>query len=340
MIKELILSNFQNKLKNKSYINNNDAKENSSDDIFLLAGDASTRSYWRWKKSGQSYIVTQYPEDITSQQSFERYVYWQKKYHDAKIKVPQILEKIQNDGLILQEDIGIDSLQTVLGNSTPERELKLLELCLEPLQKIVSISYKDYEGPMPQFDEKKLQYEINNTLKYFLGQYLEIKNWQEHMKLWVPILNRISALPKVLCHRDYHSRNLMVKNETIYVIDFQDSMLGPIQYDLCSLLDDCYIKYHPGNYQTLMRKYYKIITEAGVYKSSYDQFFEEYHLVKIQRQYKAIGSFCYVWSTKKSVKYLRYISYVMESIKSSFSVLNQKELIPLQEKVLSSYYEY
>lgn len=314
-------------------------KNDKAIDIKILAGDASTRKYWRWNLEEKKMIVAGYLNDEESKKSLERFVYWKKKYDSENIRVPEIFEVDYSHGLILQEDVGDRSLQVELANCSSENELNYMLQSIDLILRISKIKYNDYVGQLPEFNESKLQYEINNSLKYFVGEYLGVSEWDKYLTLWKPLLKRIAEMPKVLCHRDFHSRNLMVAKKSIVVIDFQDTMLGPVQYDLCSFLDDCYVCYAVGNYQQVMRKFFESYLEKGLLDSSYEKFFIDYHLVKIQRQYKALGSFCYIWSTKKSAKYLRYLSYVVESIRSSFDVLNLKELVPLKEKMLSLYYE-
>lgn len=315
----------------------------------LLIGDASSRQYYRYsdKSSNQTYILTRYP-GVSSKASLERYIYWQNAYEKAHLLVPKTLGFDLAKQLLVQEDVGTIALQNNLGSSSIDNEKQKLLEAVSLLPKIrklaVDTGLNDYAstfGTMPSFNLEKLQFEINHTLKYFIGLYLEKeKEIATLQKLWTPLLQRIANLPKHLCHRDYHSRNLMCWKDKLYVIDFQDSMMGPVEYDLCSLLDDCYIKYQPASYQYVMRSFFDQALSDKVIDKSYEEFFINYHLVKLQRQFKAIGSFCYVWSDKNNVKYLKYISYVMESIKSSFEVLNLPELAALKEKVLTLYYEH
>jgi aminoglycoside/choline kinase family phosphotransferase len=312
----------------------------------LLAGDASTRQYYRYqtKDHDKSYILTYYPGE-SSLASLKRYNYWQKKYHDHSILVPKIYAVDFKHQLVLQEDIGNEPLQAQLGIGSQDLAKNSLNDAVSKLSMIRKLRIEDYQKllstEVPSFNLAKLQFEINHTLKYFVGHFLEKQHEVEKLqKLWLPLLEKLSKLPMHLSHRDYHSRNLMHFKNQLYVIDFQDSMLGPIQYDLCSLLDDCYIKYHPAVYQSVMRNFFDQVVQDKHHNESYEEFFVNYHLVKLQRQYKAIGSFCYVWSDKNNVRYLKYISYVMESLKSSFEVLNLPELAALKEKVLTLYYEH
>lgn len=313
-----------------------DTKLENPSGFSLLSGDASSRRYFRY----QEFILTHYP-DSNSKSSMERYLYWQKKYTQEHIPVPKLIASDLDRQLVVQEDLGSLMLQNVSGNASLAREKELLDDAVSLLAQIRKISISDYAGTIPSFNLEKLNFEINHTLKYYIDRYLQkSQSIKELQQLWAPVLKKISEMPMVLCHRDYHSRNLMFANSRLFVIDFQDSMLGPIQYDLCSLLDDCYIKYHPANYQSSLRNFFDQALSDKLVSSSFEEFFVNYHLVKLQRQFKAIGSFSYMWSEKNNVKYLKYISYVMESMKFSFHFLELPELASLKEKVLTLYYEH
>ncbi len=290
------------------------AQELNNPKFQLLSGDASSRMYFRCYDGVQSYILTFYPEN-NSKAALDRYIYWQKKYTDYGIAVPELYAVDFKKQIVLQTDIGNTMLQNELGNCSVEKEKKYLNEATSILSKIRLIDIKDHNGPLPVFNMEKLSFEINHTLKHYISSYLQKSNEVEGLKkLWEPVLKKIATYPTVLCHRDYHSRNLMFANKLV-VIDFQDSMLGPIQYDLCSLLDDCYLKYQPASYQSVMRNFFDQALSEKLVAPSFEEFFVQYHYVKLQRQFKAIGSFTYMWAEKNNVKYLKYISYVMESMK-------------------------
>ena len=310
-------------------------------DMKLLSGDASSRLYWRYMNLGQSYIVCLYP-DLPSKASLERFIYWQKKYKEIGISVPNIIHVDLLKQIVIQEDVGDEFLQKTLGTGSIELEYDLLKSALSMLHKVRKINYQDYNGVIPKFNAEKLTLEVNQTHKYFVKDYLgqNIIPLSKLEDAWIPIITKLEKLPQVLCHRDFHSRNLMYFNKQLHAIDFQDTMLGSIYYDLCSLMDDCYLRYHPATYQKLMREYYDSCIQEGVLRSSFDEYFVNYHFMKLQRQYKAIGSFTYVWKEKCNTRYLKYIAYVMESMKTSFEVLDLPEINNLKKILLGIYYEY
>jgi len=100
------------------------------------------------------------------------------------------------------------------------------------------------------------------------------------------------AQPQVVVHRDYHSRNLMVTAENNPgILDFQDAVLGPITYDLVSLLEDCYIALPASMEHQLIEFYRGRAKEFGIPITGRDEFMVSYDLMGVQRHLKAAGIF-------------------------------------------------
>ena len=95
------------------------------------------------------------------------------------------------------------------------------------------------------FDVEKLTWELNFFVRHFLEAYRGVQLTDDERTAlaaeWATIVEELAAEPRVLCHRDYHSRNLMLRDGRLYLIDFQDARLGPNTYDLVSLLRDSYV---------------------------------------------------------------------------------------------------
>ena len=100
------------------------------------------------------------------------------------------------------------------------------------------------------------------------------------------IAEELAAEPRVLCHRDYHSRNLMVHRNRLVVIDFQDARMGPATYDLVSLLRDCYVDLS----QNLVAAMTDCFLEAVPTERTAD-FGRRFDLMSVQRHLKALGTF-------------------------------------------------
>ncbi|MEA3346802.1 MAG: phosphotransferase, partial [Candidatus Auribacterota bacterium] len=117
--------------------------------------------------------------------------------------------------------------------------------------------------------------------------------------------------PKVVTHRDYHSRNIFLKDGKIYVLDFQDARLGPRQYDLCSLLRDSYF---PLPSQSIERLIYYYLDKSGIPSSEFARFFKIFDIMSFQRNLKAAGTFGYMSVIKNKKTYAKYLPRTFDYI--------------------------
>ena len=147
------------------------------------------------------------------------------------------------------EDLGDVTLQAHLGAATAAEHAALYRQAVgfiarmqqrgEPLR---SDAYPPYRIA---FDVEKLTWELEFFVKHYLlaykGARLSDAEREALRAEWAAIVDELAAEPRVLCHRDYHSRNLMLHDGSLYIIDFQDARMGPDTYDLASLLRDSYV---------------------------------------------------------------------------------------------------
>ena len=109
--------------------------------------------------------------------------------------------------------------------------------------------------------------------------------------------------PRVLCHRDYHSRNLMVHGGSLHIIDFQDARMGPDTYDLASLLRDSYVDITDVELDALVQSFLALkgpAVDAGEFRRRFD-------LMSLQRNLKALGTFGHQTATRGNQVYIQYI---------------------------------
>jgi aminoglycoside/choline kinase family phosphotransferase len=110
----------------------------------------------------------------------------------------------------------------------------------------------------------------------------------------------------VLCHRDYHSRNLMVRDGELHIIDFQDARMGPDTYDLVSLLRDSYMDITEGEADDLIA--YFLALKAGTPAERPEaEFRRRFDVMALQRNLKALGTFGYQTITRRNPVYIQYI---------------------------------
>lgn len=154
-------------------------------------------------------------------------------------------------------------------------------------------------------------WEMNYARDHFLEKVGGVKPSDKDAKAlqeeFLKICETLDRLPKFVCHRDYHSRNLMLKLGRVYVIDFQDARLGPIQYDLVSLVHDSYVNLSQDTIQKIKADYLDKATQVGP-KGVIRADFEEMFLLQIiQRCFKACGSFASFLNMRNDTRYLKYI---------------------------------
>src|SRR5204863_9991752 len=151
------------------------------------------------------------------------------------------------------------------------------------------------------FDVEKLTWEMHYFVKHFVEGYrgaaLSPAQRSALSQEWTHLVDELASEPHVLCHRDYHSRNLMVHGGQLYVIDFQDARMGPDTYDLVSLLRDSYMDITEAQLDDLIA--YFLALQAGTEREQDTaEFRRRFDLMALQRNLKALGTFGYQTITR------------------------------------------
>jgi N-acetylmuramate 1-kinase len=312
------------------------------EEIDKLTGDASTRRYYRIFTSRQSYVVCL---DNPSDDGIEKHPFLsvQQFLMENQVKVPKILDHNLTRGYSLQEDLGDTTLLHHLGEVTSrEQEYESYRVIIDQLLQLHAIPAKKITNPnlfQLKFDHQKYMDETRFTFKYFLNFFSKNQDeflLQELESMFEPIMRRLSEQRMVITHRDFHSRNIMVKDNVFTFIDFQDARWGIPQYDLVSLLEDCYYDLDEGNRQKLKRHYFDSLDPQIHGQGSYDHFLELYADMTIQRVFKAVGSFCYIYNWRKDDRYLKYIGFAMEKIRRV--MMDNPRYAQLKTKLFHHYY--
>lgn len=309
--------------------------------IERLTGDASTRKYYRVHCTDQSYVVClDNPTEINK----NPFVQIQSFLYENGIRVPNIYDRDVSKGYLLEEDLGDETLLKILGIiNDPEQELEIYKSIVDQLVKMHSFSEDKLKGTLIEtqaFDYKKYSEEIDFSLKYFLRKFLNNEDesiYNELKKCFDDICKELSSFKMVCTHRDFHSRNVMVKNGENIIIDFQDARMGIPQYDLVSLLEDCYYELQHPNKEKLIKYYFEKMDMTSLGQGSYDHFKEMYDLMTLQRVFKAIGSFSYIFEHRKDYRYVKYIGFAMEKIRTV--MLKYDRFSNLRRSLFNIYYE-
>ncbi len=309
-------------------------------EIDRLTGDASTRRYYRIFTDNNSYVV------CLDNASLEKntFLVVQDYLQGHKVRVPNVYDYNIQRGYILEEDLGdITLLQKLSQLENTEEEFDIYKMVIGEMLKIHKLPPNSVaKTPMAKlaFDYEKYKQEIDFTIKYFIEYFFNIESEEERNILSMefdPICKNLASQKKVLTHRDLHSRNVMFKSNELILIDFQDARMGIPQYDLVSLLEDCYYKVNGENKLKLINYYWENLPNDIHGQETFENFMEFYSDMLVQRVFKALGSFAYIYHTRKDQRYLKYIGFGMEKLRTTF--LKYKKYDNLRKKLFKIYYE-
>ena len=213
-----------------------------------LHGDASSRAYVRVTPTGGPPVVlVLHPEPFAADALPQVVV--GALFRRLGIPIPSVLDQAADLGILAVEDLGDETLQSWMEGGDDRDPAPLYRQAIGHIATLQTRGASlRTEGALPfhlAFDAAKLTWELD----FFRSEFLEAHRRVGLSPAEAGALGRelaalateLAAEPRVLCHRDYHCRNLMVRNGRLIVIDFQDARLGPGTYDLVSLLRDCYV---------------------------------------------------------------------------------------------------
>jgi len=249
--------------------------------------------------------------------------------HFAKhnVRVPEVVAMSEAEGLVLLEDLGDLTLERKFWeNQSPSHSMGFYQKSIDELIKIhfhATLDKSDCSAFKMEFDTAKLLWEMNygrsNLLEQMCKYEFTEKESKELANVFTHICERLHQEPKFIAHRDYHSRNLMIKFDEVRVIDFQDARLGPIQYDLVSLLRDSYVEIKAPQAKELLGYYFDQAKEFLPKNFSQDHFNEIYEVQTIQRCFKACGSFSSFFNAREDTRYLKYIGHTLMRVMKSLT---------------------
>lgn len=315
-----------------------DVFENTNPEVLTLAGELSNRKYYR--------IVVKKPSEGSSTPSYvlqaaesfsdpeqHPFLIAQQIFRHIGIRVPKIFGVAGQEGWILVEDCGDFFLQY-------RQEADLYKQALEMLFSLQACS-----GPakdMPQslqeaphwkwtFDFEKLNAEMLHTEKFFIAGLL--KEELPFARMMSANSEFLAKCPRILCHRDFHSRNLLVMEDKLYALDFQDARMGPYTYDLVSLLWDPYANMKDDLRELLLNEWFE--KSKGLHKNIE----EELHRMKIQRLLKAIGSYSSFYLDRGNPSCFFFIEGALFDTLNSFAHLNDAGKLNRDEKKVQAWLE-
>ncbi len=275
------------------------------------SSDASFRSYWRVFSQARTFIVMDAPP---IHENCEPFIDISMRLSKSDLNVPEVFHKDLQQGFLLLSDLGTVQYLDVLNDKSCKALYGDAITALIKMQK-----YTDQHN-LAHYNEQLLQQEMNLFDQWFINKHIGIElNQQQQNTLsnchQLLIINATEQ-PQTFVHRDYHSRNLMktAKNNP-GILDFQDAVIGPVTYDLVSLLRDCYIKWDNQiveQLSDLFLQQYNHINQQHISNEKWNRWFD---LMGMQRHLKAIGIFCRLNYRDNKPNYLKDINRTLSYVK-------------------------
>jgi aminoglycoside/choline kinase family phosphotransferase len=308
--------------------------------ITKLTGDASTRSYYRARSGDQPVIVALYNspfderetaverlarlegENVSARLTFANdpcaHLEVTNLLLDAGLPVPAILGVSGSERAMLIQDVGDLRLQDWIETRTDQEVTEAYRQAVELIVRIQEATETALEADSIcahlAFDEAKLRWELGFFFANYFNRYL-------HLRLEPAVANAVqadfkalctelSSRPRVLTHRDYHARNLMMHSGEMFIIDHQDARMGPASYDLVSLLSDPYTSLPADTIAGLIDLFIEMKSNSKFPLKDANSFRTELELMTVQRMLKAVGTYAAQAAQNNPV----YISYVEPAI--------------------------
>ena len=292
--------------------------------VVALTGDASDRRYFRvLVPHDASQVLAVHPGAIDFDQL--AFVNVANLFTAMPVPVPRILAHSNELGIIALQDLGDVTLQAHLGAATRGEHAALYR---EAVGLIATLQRRGAELASPgyvpygiAFDVEKLTWELNFFVKHFLEAYRGA-SFTDAARValaeeFAAIVEELAGEPRVLCHRDYHSRNLMLHGGQLFIIDFQDARMGPDTYDLVSLLRDSYVDLPAQTVDELIAYFLAMKSGVSADSEEADDFRRRFDVMALQRNLKALGTFGYQTTARRNPVYIQYIPRTLRYVRNN-----------------------
>ena len=294
--------------------------------VVPLTGDASDRRYFRVLLPDGATIVLALN---AAPFEFEKlpFVNVARLLARMPVPIPTVLGHADDLGVLALTDLGDVTLQAHLGAATPAEHAALYR---QAVALIATVQRRGAELASPEylpysvaFDVEKLTWELDFFIKHFIEAYrgvvIPAAARDELRREFKIIIESLASEPRVLCHRDYHSRNLMLHHGELYIIDFQDARLGPDTYDLVSLLRDSYVDLPDQTVNELIAYFLALSGRTGEER----EFRQRFDVMALQRNLKALGTFGYQTTARRNPVYIQYIPRTLRNVRDNLEQLSQ-----------------
>lgn len=293
--------------------------------LVMVSGDASFRRCFRAVQNQKTFIAVDAPPEHEDSAAFVKVC---GMFRDAGVHAPEVYAVDCEQGFMLLEDLGdamvLPEMLACQAGQDINKPDRIYRIAIDTLVRIQLCGNQDLLGA---YSRTELRREMDLFTEWFLLAFLELDLSAAEKDLIDQTMTVLEdaalAQPTVLVHRDYHSRNLMLLEQTptaegdnadvfeLGVIDFQDAVHGPYSYDLVSLLRDCYIRWQPEQVASWGRYYLTAAQSQGLLSGLAEAaFFRDFDLMGLQRHLKVMGIFCRLYLRDNKSQYLADIPLV------------------------------
>ena len=287
-----------------------------------LTGDASDRRYFRVLAPGEeSIVLALYAKGFDF--ATLPFIDVARLFSKMPVPIPAVLGHDERLGVVALQDLGDVTLQAHVGAGPATDHAALYR---QAVSLIATLQRRGAELASERavpygvaFDVEKLTWELEFFLKHFLASYRGVTPRPAALEAlrgeFAWIVEALAAEPRVLCHRDYHSRNLMLHEGRLYMIDFQDARMGPDTYDLVSLLRDSYVDLSEAVVEDLVA-YFLALKGASIDPEAFPARFA---VMALQRNLKALGTFGYQTAVRGNPVYIQYIPRTLRYVRDTLA---------------------
>ena len=275
--------------------------------------DASFRRYFRATLAdGGSFVAMDAPPD---KEDCRPFIHVAALLREAGVHAPSVHAQDLERGFLLLSDLG---RTTYLERLTPENADALFA---EATDALIRWQLATRPGALPPYDEALLRRELQLFPDWYvarhLGRALSPAQAQALEQVCARLVASALAQPRVFVHRDYMPRNLMVSTPNPGVLDFQDAVLGPVSYDMVSLLRDAFVSWEEERVLDWTVRYWQKARAAGLpVEGDFGEFWRAFEWMGLQRHLKVLGIFARIQYRDGKPKYLadtpRFVRYARE----------------------------
>lgn len=267
--------------------------------LVSASSDASFRSYWRTVGATPERIVMDAPPD---REDLGPWLDVAERLQRAGLSAPRVLAQDLGNGFLLISDLGNSVLLLALNPASVEHHYA------EAMRAVLTMQTAIDASDLPAYDEARLVSEMELLPTWFLQRHLKLdiacEQWDIIELAFRALLINAQVQPQRFVHRDFHSRNLMLGERGLSIIDFQDAVRGPITYDLVSLLRDCYIEWPRSQVEAWADSYRQQAIKANLTDADRARFLRWFDLMGLQRHIKVLGIFCRLFYRDGKAGYL------------------------------------